>query len=292
MAAVQVSLASYFVGIAFGQALYGPLSDRFGRKPALYLGLAHLHRRVAGLRVHDQRDAARRLPVSAGARRLRAARRAARRGPRLLRWARVGADAVDADPGDDAGADPGAVHRRTAAGAVRVAVGLPGARRLRARVARRWRRGCCPRACSPSNGGASRWRRSPRPTAAHPARSRVSRLGAVGRAHLLRGCWPTSRVRRSCTSSSFTCRRERFGLYFGANAIGLMIASQINRYLASRVHSEVIVRSVLPIARGGRADAVRRRLHRLRRLRRASWCRSSASSRATDSWDRIPRRWR
>ena len=41
---------------------------------------------------------------------------------------------------------------------------------------------------------------------------------------------------------------ERFGLYFGANAIGLMIASQINRYLAGRVHPEVIVRTVLPIA--------------------------------------------
>src|SRR5688572_10404140 len=37
--AVQVSLALYFVGIAAGQAFYGPFSDRFGRKPALYLGL-------------------------------------------------------------------------------------------------------------------------------------------------------------------------------------------------------------------------------------------------------------
>ena len=38
-AAVQVSLAVYFVGIALGQAFYGPLSDRWGRKPALYFGL-------------------------------------------------------------------------------------------------------------------------------------------------------------------------------------------------------------------------------------------------------------
>jgi DHA1 family bicyclomycin/chloramphenicol resistance-like MFS transporter len=36
---VQVSLASYFIGIAGGQALYGPLSDWLGRKPALYVGL-------------------------------------------------------------------------------------------------------------------------------------------------------------------------------------------------------------------------------------------------------------
>jgi DHA1 family bicyclomycin/chloramphenicol resistance-like MFS transporter len=37
---VQVSLAVYFTGIAIGQALYGPMSDRVGRKPVLYFGLA------------------------------------------------------------------------------------------------------------------------------------------------------------------------------------------------------------------------------------------------------------
>jgi DHA1 family bicyclomycin/chloramphenicol resistance-like MFS transporter len=36
---VQVSLAVYFIGIAIGQAFYGPVSDRWGRKPALYFGL-------------------------------------------------------------------------------------------------------------------------------------------------------------------------------------------------------------------------------------------------------------
>jgi DHA1 family bicyclomycin/chloramphenicol resistance-like MFS transporter len=36
---VQSSLAAYFIGIALGQAFYGPLSDRLGRKPSLYLGL-------------------------------------------------------------------------------------------------------------------------------------------------------------------------------------------------------------------------------------------------------------
>jgi MFS transporter, DHA1 family, multidrug resistance protein len=39
-ASVQVSLSVYFVGMAAGQAIYGPLSDRFGRKPAVVLGLA------------------------------------------------------------------------------------------------------------------------------------------------------------------------------------------------------------------------------------------------------------
>jgi MFS transporter, DHA1 family, multidrug resistance protein len=39
-ASVQVSLAVYFAGIAIGQIFYGPASDRFGRKPSLYVGLA------------------------------------------------------------------------------------------------------------------------------------------------------------------------------------------------------------------------------------------------------------
>jgi DHA1 family bicyclomycin/chloramphenicol resistance-like MFS transporter len=39
VASVQVTLAAYFAGIAIGQAFYGPLSDAIGRKPALSLGL-------------------------------------------------------------------------------------------------------------------------------------------------------------------------------------------------------------------------------------------------------------
>jgi DHA1 family bicyclomycin/chloramphenicol resistance-like MFS transporter len=38
-ASVQVSLAVYFIGLACGQAFYGPVSDRWGRKRALYFGL-------------------------------------------------------------------------------------------------------------------------------------------------------------------------------------------------------------------------------------------------------------
>ena len=39
-ATVGLSLASYFIGIAVGQVLYGPLLDRYGRKKPLYAGLA------------------------------------------------------------------------------------------------------------------------------------------------------------------------------------------------------------------------------------------------------------
>ncbi len=37
---VALSVSTYFLGYAIGQILYGPLLDRFGRKPPLYAGLA------------------------------------------------------------------------------------------------------------------------------------------------------------------------------------------------------------------------------------------------------------
>jgi MFS transporter, DHA1 family, multidrug resistance protein len=38
-ARVDLSLSSYFIGLAFGQLIYGPLMDRYGRKRPLYAGL-------------------------------------------------------------------------------------------------------------------------------------------------------------------------------------------------------------------------------------------------------------
>jgi MFS transporter, DHA1 family, multidrug resistance protein len=37
---VALSVSTYFLGYALGQIIYGPLLDRFGRKPPLYVGLA------------------------------------------------------------------------------------------------------------------------------------------------------------------------------------------------------------------------------------------------------------
>lgn len=37
---VSLSLTGFFIGISFGQLLYGPLLDKFGRKKPLYFGLA------------------------------------------------------------------------------------------------------------------------------------------------------------------------------------------------------------------------------------------------------------
>ena len=39
-ARIAFSLSSYFVGLAAGQLLYGPLLDRFGRRPPLLIGLS------------------------------------------------------------------------------------------------------------------------------------------------------------------------------------------------------------------------------------------------------------
>jgi MFS transporter, DHA1 family, multidrug resistance protein len=36
---VSLTLSSYFIAVGFGQIFYGPLLDRFGRKPPLYVGL-------------------------------------------------------------------------------------------------------------------------------------------------------------------------------------------------------------------------------------------------------------
>src|SRR5690606_3590364 len=36
---VANSLPAYFLGLAIGQLVYGPVSDRIGRKPPLYFGL-------------------------------------------------------------------------------------------------------------------------------------------------------------------------------------------------------------------------------------------------------------
>lgn len=36
---ISLSVSSYFIGFSIGQLLYGPLLDRFGRKPPLYFGL-------------------------------------------------------------------------------------------------------------------------------------------------------------------------------------------------------------------------------------------------------------
>src|ERR1700759_4381339 len=56
-AQVQITLVTFLLGFALGQSLYGPLTDRFGRKPPLYLSLA----------LFVVSSAARQTPASVGA---------------------------------------------------------------------------------------------------------------------------------------------------------------------------------------------------------------------------------
>ena len=37
---MQLTITLYLIGLAIGQLLYGPISDRFGRRPVLLAGLA------------------------------------------------------------------------------------------------------------------------------------------------------------------------------------------------------------------------------------------------------------
>jgi DHA1 family bicyclomycin/chloramphenicol resistance-like MFS transporter len=46
----------------------------------------------------------------------------------------------------------------------------------------------------------------------------------------------------------FHVRPEHFGYYFGVNAIGIMTASQLNRWLAHRTDAALILRRVLPVS--------------------------------------------
>lgn len=51
---VSLSLSGFFIGISFGQLLYGPLLDKFGRKKPLYIGLVlYIVASVACLAVKD-----------------------------------------------------------------------------------------------------------------------------------------------------------------------------------------------------------------------------------------------
>ncbi|MDA1117651.1 MAG: MFS transporter, partial [Proteobacteria bacterium] len=40
VAGMQLTVTTYFLGLAAGQLVWGPLSDRYGRKPVLLAGLA------------------------------------------------------------------------------------------------------------------------------------------------------------------------------------------------------------------------------------------------------------
>ncbi len=245
-AAVQVSLAVYFAGIAIGQAFYGPMSDRVGRKPALYLGLAvFIVASVGCARAGGVREliAFRFLQALGGCAPLVVPR------------------AVVRDYFDERGSVRMLSMLILVMGLAPILAPLVGGQLL---LYFGWRSIFVLLAAY-----GTVWLAVVvflLPESLPPERRRRQPLAAVlatyGRlladrpylGHVLAGGLIFSGLLAYISGSPFVFIEvfgvppERFGLYFGANAIGLIAASQVNRWLAARVRPQRIVAVVLPVA--------------------------------------------
>jgi DHA1 family bicyclomycin/chloramphenicol resistance-like MFS transporter len=246
IAAVQKSLPSYFIGISFGQILYGPLSDRVGRKPALYLGLAIFVSASLGCAFTTsvtQLVVFRFLQALGGCAPLVVPRAVVRDyfdGRESVRMLSMLILVMMLGP----------ILAPFIGGQLLIRFGwrsmffVLGGYGLILLVLAAW--------LLPESLPLEKRRREPAAVIA-ATYLRILRdreyLGWV-----LSGGFVFAGLLAYISSSPFVYIElfkvppEWFGLYFGANAIGLMIASQVNRYLAGRVPPEAIVRVVLPIA--------------------------------------------
>ena len=244
--AVQVSLTSYFIGISLGQALYGPLSDRFGRKPALYIGLGIFVSASLGCAFTNsvtQLVIFRGLQALGGCAPLVVPRAVVRDyfdGRELVRILSMLVLVMMLGP----------ILAPFVGGQLLVRFGwrsvffLLAIYGLALLVFAGW---LLPESLRPEQ----RRRESIAAIARTYARILRDReyLGQV-----LSGGLVFAGLLAYISGSSFVfielfhVSPQRFGLYFGSNAIGLMVASQVNRYLASRVRPEAIIRAALPVA--------------------------------------------
>jgi DHA1 family bicyclomycin/chloramphenicol resistance-like MFS transporter len=246
IAAVQKSLPSYFIGIAIGQALYGPLSDRFGRKPALYLGLGIFVSASLGCAFATsvtQLVVFRFLQALGGCAPLVVPRAVVRDyfdGPESVRMLSMLILVMMLGP----------ILAPFIGGQLLIYFGWRSIFLLLAGYALTWL-------------VLVAWLL---PESLRPEQRRRDSLAVIARTYarilrdpaylgwVLSGGLVFAGLLAYISGSSFVYIElfhvppERFGLYFGANAIGLMIASQVNRYLAGRVRPEVIVRVALPVA--------------------------------------------
>jgi DHA1 family bicyclomycin/chloramphenicol resistance-like MFS transporter len=246
IAAVQKSLPSYFIGVAIGQALYGPLSDRFGRKPALYLGLGIFVSASLGCAFATsvtQLVVFRFLQALGGCAPLVVPRAVVRDyfdGPESVRMLSMLILVMMLGP----------ILAPFIGGQLLIYFGWRSIFLLLAGYALTWL--VLVAWLLPESLRAEQRRRDSVRVIARTY-ARILRdpayLGWV-----LSGGLVFAGLLAYISGSSFVyielfhVSPERFGLYFGANAIGLMIASQVNRYLAGRVRPEVIVRVALPVA--------------------------------------------
>ena len=112
---VERTLAAYLIGLALAQVFYGPMADRYGRKPPLLVGLALFMLGSLGCALAGSAQAPDRLARAAGHGRGGRHRDPARRHSRPLRNPGSGARHVAADADHGTGADPGSAGRRAVA---------------------------------------------------------------------------------------------------------------------------------------------------------------------------------
>jgi DHA1 family bicyclomycin/chloramphenicol resistance-like MFS transporter len=246
IAAVQRSLPAYFIGISAGQVLYGPLSDRLGRKPALAIGLSIFVGASLGCAFATsvtQLVVFRFLQALGGCAPLVVPRAVVRDyfdGRESVRMLSMLVLVMMLGP----------ILAPYIGGQMLVRFGWRSMFLALAGYGLVWL-------------VLSAWLL---PESLRPEQRRRASVAAIASTYLrilrdreylawvLSGGLVFAGLLAYISGSSFVyielfgVSPEHFGLYFGANAVGLMIASQINRYLASRVPPEVIVRRVLPVA--------------------------------------------
>lgn len=246
LTSVQTSISAYFLGISLGQAVYGPLSDRLGRKPALHAGLAlfigasvgcALSTNITALIVFrflqalggcaplvvpravvrdyfDQRDSVRMLSMLMLVMGLAPILAPFLGGQLLLHlgWRSIFWFHV--------------IYGSTwlVAAITALPESLPSIRRRRQRLS-------------------------------EIVRVYISLLAdRLFMGQVLAGGLVFAGLLAYISASSFvfielfSVRPEHFGLYFGVNAIGIMAASQLNRWLARRIDAQRIPTFVLPIS--------------------------------------------
>jgi DHA1 family bicyclomycin/chloramphenicol resistance-like MFS transporter len=247
-ALTQISLSVYFIGIALGQAVYGPLSDRLGRKPALYAGLLLFVAASIGCataRTVEALIAFRFLQALGGCSPLVVPRAVVRdyfderESVRMLSMLVL-----------VMGAAP--ILAPLVGGQLMTLFGWRSIFWAHAAYAVAWLLAVA--LALPESLGADRRRRES-VGAILGIYGRLLRDGAFMR-HVLTGALVFSGLLAYIAGSPFIIIElfgvspERFGLYFGLNAVGIIAASQVNRWLAHRLESRTILRVVVPVSMG------------------------------------------
>jgi MFS family permease len=86
-----MTMVTFLLGYALGQPLYGPITDRFGRKPPLYASLLVFIAASAACALSPSIPIMSLLPAGAGRRRLRRSGDVARHGERSFSGANCAA---------------------------------------------------------------------------------------------------------------------------------------------------------------------------------------------------------